>query len=373
MRNLITDVPGIRIGNAHGAAVASGVTVALFDRPAITGVVVPGGAPGGRETALLEPEMTVEAVDAVVLSGGSTLGLDAATGVQIWLRERGRGFPIGTVRVPIVTQAICFDLLNGGAKDWGAAPPYRDWATEACEAAGDTFALGSVGGGYGATTLDLKGGLGSASALAPSGHVVGALAVVNAIGSAAVGGGPHFWAGPWEVDAEFGGLGPLLAADASALMRLGGLSEMAAAALKVAEAAALAMLRTKITHKPVLASWDALLDYLRADMAHRMIERVRVLHLDTKNALIRDELVAEGSIDQAAVHVREVIRRAIDLGAASLILVHNHPSGDPAPSRQDIALTREIVDAARPLGISVHDHIIVGANGHSSMRAQGLM
>lgn len=208
MRNLITDVPGIRVGNAHGAAVASGVTVALFDRPAITGVVVPGGAPGGRETALLEPEMTVEAVDAVVLSGGSTLGLDAATGVQIWLRERGRGFPIGTVRVPIVTQAICFDLLNGGAKDWGAAPPYRDWATEACEAAGDTFALGSVGGGYGATTLDLKGGLGSASALAPSGHVVGALAVVNAIGSAAVGGGPHFWAGPWEVDAEFGGLGP---------------------------------------------------------------------------------------------------------------------------------------------------------------------
>ena len=104
-----------------------------------------------------------------------------------------------------------------------------------------------------------------------------------------------------------------------------------------------------------------------------MTERVRVLHLDTKNRLIRDELIAEGSIDQAAVHVREVIRRAIDLGSAALILVHNHPSGDPSPSRQDIALTREIVDAGRPLGISVHDHVIVGASGHSSLRALGLL
>lgn len=173
--------------------------------------------------------------------------------------------------------------------------------------------------------------------------------------------------------AEFGGLGPLLAADASALMRLGGLSETAAAALKVAEAAAVAMLRARIMGKPVLASWDALLDYLRADMAHRMIECVRILHLNTKNALIRDEIMAEGTIDQAAVQVREVIRRAVDLGSASLILVHNHPSGDPAPSRQDIALTRDIIDAARPLGIGVHDHIIVGVGGHSSMRAQGLM
>lgn len=133
------------------------------------------------------------------------------------------------------------------------------------------------------------------------------------------------------------------------------------------------MLKAEVQDRPVLSSWQALLDYLRADMAHRAVERVRVLHLNSKNMLIRDELAAEGSIDQAAVHVREVIRRALDLGSAALILVHNHPSGDPQPSRQDIALTQEIAQAGKPLGIVIHDHVVVSARGHVSMRSLGLI
>ncbi|HWW63954.1 MAG TPA: DNA repair protein RadC [Sphingomonadaceae bacterium] len=173
--------------------------------------------------------------------------------------------------------------------------------------------------------------------------------------------------------AEFGGFGRLMAADAATLARIGGIGEGAIAALKIAEASALRLLRSKVVEQPVLASWQALLDYLHADMAHRPIERVRALHLSGRNMLIRDELVAEGTIDQAAVHVREIIRRAIDLSSAAIILVHNHPGGDPTPSRQDIQLTREVVEAGRPLGITVHDHVIIGANGHKSMRALGLI
>ena len=152
-----------------------------------------------------------------------------------------------------------------------------------------------------------------------------------------------------------------------------GVGEGAVAALKIVQAASLRLLRDRIRDQPVLASWQALLDYLRADMAHKTTERVRVLHLNSRNILIRDEAMAEGSIDQAAIHPREVIRRAIDLGSSAIILVHNHPSGDPAPSRADIALTRDIADAGKKLGITVHDHIVIGANGHSSMRGLGLL
>ncbi len=172
---------------------------------------------------------------------------------------------------------------------------------------------------------------------------------------------------------EFGGIGGLLSADAEALLRIDGVGETAAAAIKIVQASALRLLRNDIAEKPMLASWQALLDYLRADMAYLGIERVRVLHLNAKNILIRDEVMSEGSIDQATVHVREVIRRAIDLGSSGLILVHNHPSGDPAPSRADISLTREIIDAGKRLNISVHDHVIIAASGHSSMRALGLI
>ncbi|MEO7691904.1 MAG: DNA repair protein RadC [Sphingomonas sp.] len=173
--------------------------------------------------------------------------------------------------------------------------------------------------------------------------------------------------------AEFGGIGGLLSADGEALARVPGMGETSIAALKIAHAAALRLLRAEVAERPVLGNWQALLDYLRADMAHHAIERVRVLHLNTRNMLIRDELMSEGSIDEAAFYVREVIRRAIDLGSAAVILVHNHPSGDPTPSRADIEVTRNMAEAGKRMGIAVHDHIIMGTSGHSSLRALGLM
>lgn len=172
---------------------------------------------------------------------------------------------------------------------------------------------------------------------------------------------------------DFGGFGALLAADHEALARLGGLSERAIAAIKIAQASALRLLKSQVEARPILSSWQALLDYLTADMAHNPIERVRVLYLNSQNMLIRDELMSEGSIDEAAVYVREVIRHALDYHAAALILVHNHPSGDPKPSKQDIAITRDIVEAGRHLKIVVHDHIIIGTAGHSSLRSMGLL
>lgn len=205
--NLITDVPGLLVGHAGDARLASGVTVVLCERPAVAGVAIVGGAPAGRDQECLAPDRTVERIDAIVLSGGSGFGLDAATGAQAWLRERGRGLPVRDVRVPIVPSAVLFDLLNGGDKAWGRFPPYRDLAYAACAAAGRTCALGSVGAGLGATTVTLKGGVGSASVRTTTGHTVGALAVVNAIGSAVIGAGPRFWAAPFERDGEFGGLG----------------------------------------------------------------------------------------------------------------------------------------------------------------------
>jgi L-aminopeptidase/D-esterase-like protein len=206
-RNLITDVAGVLVGHADDARLASGVTAIIFTEPATAAVDVRGGAPATRETDLLEPHRTVERIDAVVLSGGSAFGLDAVAGVQALLRERGRGFAIADIRVPIVCGAGLFDLLNGGDKDWGRFPPYRDFGYAAAAGAGETFALGTAGAGFGATTVNLKGGLGSASAITRDGHTVGALAAVNACGSVTVGGGPHFWAAPFEADGEFGGLG----------------------------------------------------------------------------------------------------------------------------------------------------------------------
>src|SRR6476660_6537251 len=198
MRNLITDIPGLAVGHAEDAALGSGSTVVVFDAPVVASVDVRGGGPGTRESALLDPAMTVERIDAIVLSGGSAFGLDAASGAQAWLREQGRGFQVREARVPIVPAAILFDLLSGGDKNWGRYPPYRELGYAATTAAATDFALGSVGAGMGANTADLKGGIGSASAQPRDGITVGALAVVNAAGSAVIGGGPHFWAAPYE-------------------------------------------------------------------------------------------------------------------------------------------------------------------------------
>jgi D-aminopeptidase len=207
-RNLITDVAGLRVGNAEDAAIRSGVTVLTADAPFTAAVSVMGGAPGTRETDLLAPDRMVPAVDALVLSGGSAFGLAAASGVADALRAAGRGFEAaGGFRVPIVPAAILYDLNNGGAKDWGANP-YPALGAAALAAAGVEFALGTAGAGYGAGTLNLKGGLGSASAVLADGTVVGALVAVNALGSVVEGEGPHFRAAPWEFGDEFGGLGP---------------------------------------------------------------------------------------------------------------------------------------------------------------------
>ncbi|WP_269930121.1 P1 family peptidase [Aminobacter sp. HY435] len=205
--NLITDVAGLRVGNAADERVKSGVTVVLCDTPATAAVQVLGGAPGTRETDLLEAHNTVETVNAVVLSGGSAFGLDAASGVQAALRERGVGFAMRDQIIPIVPAAILFDLLNGGDKDWGRYPPYRELGFDAVQAAGHTFAIGSAGAGTGALIAGLKGGLGSASTVLPNGVTVGALVAVNPTGSVTVGRSRNFWAAPFELNREFGGLG----------------------------------------------------------------------------------------------------------------------------------------------------------------------
>ena len=172
---------------------------------------------------------------------------------------------------------------------------------------------------------------------------------------------------------RFGSLGGVLDADPGALAKVKGMGDASAATLKATALAARRMARNRVQDKPVLGSWQALLDYLSVDMANLTVERVRVLYLDTRNRLIRDHHVGDGSIDEAAIHPREVIRKGLDLGATALILVHNHPSGNPEPSRADIQITQRIAEAGRLLGITVHDHVIVGREGHVSLRAKGLI
>jgi D-aminopeptidase len=206
-RNLITDVAGLRVGNATDTRLRSGVTVLTGDAPFVAGVHVMGGAPGTRETDLLAPDKLVEGVDALVLAGGSVFGLDAASGVTDALAALGRGFRVGAAVAPIVPAAILFDLGNGGDKAW-SRNPYRDLGEEALAVASADFALGSFGAGAGARAGRLKGGLGSASLVLPGGVTVGALVAVNALGQTTVGSGRHFWAAPFEIGDEFGGLGP---------------------------------------------------------------------------------------------------------------------------------------------------------------------
>ncbi|TQV78306.1 P1 family peptidase [Denitrobaculum tricleocarpae] len=206
--NAITDVPGLKVGNAGDFGLRSGVTVILPDRPAVAAVDARGGGTGTRETVLLDPSATVERVDAIVLSGGSAFGLDAASGVTGWLAEQGRGFRIKEAVVPIVPAAILFDLQNGGDKDWGRMAPYHQLGKDAAAVASIDFALGNAGAGIGAAAGDLKGGLGSASVLMGTGVTVGALAAVNPVGSVVMPGTAHFWAWPFERDGEFGGSPP---------------------------------------------------------------------------------------------------------------------------------------------------------------------
>jgi D-aminopeptidase len=206
-RNLITDVPGLKVGNASDEALKSGTTVLTADRPFAASVQVMGGAPGSRETDLLAPDKSVARIDALVLSGGSAYGLDACSGVMDGLRAAGRGFRIGPAVIPLVPGAIVFDLLNGGDKDW-SENPYRALGRAAFDAAGPDFDIGTAGAGTGALTAMLKGGLGSASLVLEDGTTVGALVAANPMGSVTTPGDRHFWAAPFEIDGEFGGLGP---------------------------------------------------------------------------------------------------------------------------------------------------------------------
>ena len=172
---------------------------------------------------------------------------------------------------------------------------------------------------------------------------------------------------------RFGSLAGVFNADAGALALHPGMGETSTAAIRIVALAANRLARTQATEQPVLGSWQALIAYLTINMAHLTVERVRVLYLDVRNRRIRDEHVADGSIDEAAIHPRDVIRRALDLGSTGIIIVHNHPSGSPEPSRADIQITNRIAEAGRLLGIAVHDHVIIGREGHVSLKAKGLI
>jgi D-aminopeptidase len=251
-RNLLTDIAGIRVGHASDARIATGTTAVIFDEPTVVSVDIGGGGPGTRETDLLDPSRTVDRIDAITLSGGSAFGLDAAGGVQAYLRSIGRGYAVGNARVPLVPAAILFDLLNGGDKEWGRYPPYRELGFAAAEAARTDFALGSVGAGFGATTVNFKGGIGSASAMIDGGFTVAALAAVNAAGGVVVGDGPSFWAAPFELGAEFGGRGfPGHVPPAALLPRTKGAPRMNTTLVVVATDAALT--KAQARHLAVMA------------------------------------------------------------------------------------------------------------------------
>jgi len=312
LRNLITDVAGLRVGNAHDRALASGVTAVLFDEPAVASYAVNGGAPGTRDTDLLEPDKVVPGINGLVLSGGSAFGLDAAGGVQAFLREQGIGFAVGSALVPLVPQAITFDLLNGGNKDWGRYPPYRELGYEAARAAGLDFALGTAGGGYGATTVSLKGGLGSASVMTSSGHTVGALVIVNALASTIIGEGPHFWAGAYEEGQEFGGLG-LPARITPEMRKLDWKGRMREAAPPISTTVALvatdAVLTKAQAKRLAVVSHDGLAKGLR--FAHALYDGDTVFAAATGQKPLKDE--AADFIEIGAL-VGDCLARAIARG-----------------------------------------------------------
>ncbi|HUG61211.1 MAG TPA: DNA repair protein RadC [Methylomirabilota bacterium] len=173
--------------------------------------------------------------------------------------------------------------------------------------------------------------------------------------------------------AHFGSLGEVLGASEARLKGVAGVSDSVAADLKLVMAAGLRMARGQVLKRPVLSSWAAVIDYCRAAMAFEEREQFRILFLDRKNAVIADEVQQTGTVDHTPVYPREVVKRALELSATAVILVHNHPSGDPTPSRADVTMTKQIVDVAGPLGIAVHDHIIVGRDGHASLKGLNLM
>ncbi len=301
--NSILDVTGLSVGHAEDRRLGSGVSVVIAEAPAVAAVHVMGGAPGTRETDLLAPEETVETVDAIVLSGGSAHGLDAASGVQALLREDGRGFRVGDVTVPIVPAAILFDLLNGGDKDWGRFSPYRDLGWDAADAASrEPFPLGSIGAGYGATTATLEGGLGTASIVLPSGHTVAAMVAVNAVGSATIGDTDHFWAAPFEIGDEFGGLGLPDPWPADALdLRLKGVARQTGAATTLAVIATDATLTKAQAKRLAIQAHDGFARALWP--AHTPLDGDLIFCLSTGRRPLAEPVAAMVELGVAAVSV----------------------------------------------------------------------
>lgn len=306
-RNLITDVPGITVGNAHDAQVFSGVSVVLPNRAVVAAVDVRGGGPGTRETDAIGLSGTVEEIHAIVLSGGSAFGLSAASGVQSHLAAQGIGLAVGAARVPIVPQAILFDLLNGGDKPAAGPAFYERLAAEACTRAGTDFELGSSGAGFGATTATLRGGLGSASQWLDHGLVVGALVAVNAAGSVTMGPSRHFWAAPFEQNAEFGGCGlpvePL--ADATSI-RLKGL---AGASTTIAVIATNARLTKPQAHRLAVMAQTGMARAIYP--VHTPLDGDVVFALATGDVQLADPVFALADL---GAHAANVLARAIARG-----------------------------------------------------------
>lgn len=302
-RNLISDVDGLKVGSAQDPILRSGVTVLCADQPMRAAVHVMGGAPGTRETELLAPDRLVQKVDALVLSGGSAFGLDAASGVMDGLRQMKRGFQVGGHYVPIVPAAILFDLANGGAKDW-VRNPYAALGRAALDAVGPDFTLGSAGAGYGATTARLKGGLGSASSIMASGITVGALVAVNPVGCVTMGQGPEFWAAPFEYEREFGGLG-IGQASAQPLTKL---SRMATTLAIVATDAALD--QSQLTRMAV-AAHDGI---ARAIVpSHTLFDGDIVFAVSSGNCSVTNDRELLDISHAAAVSLSRAIARAVYL------------------------------------------------------------
>jgi L-aminopeptidase/D-esterase-like protein len=256
--NSLSDIGGLRIGNAQNDTLKSGTTVVVGDAPFTASVAVMGGAPGTRETDLLAPDKSVAAVDALVLSGGSAFGLDACSGVMDGLRSDGRGFRVGAAQIPLVPGAILFDLLNGGDKDW-TENPYRALGLAAYRAARAEFEIGSTGAGTGALTAMLKGGLGTASLVLPDGSTVAALVAANPVGAVTTPGDRHFYAAPFEIGAEFGGLGPDPASGLGLTLESRKMAAMAARAnTTIAIVATNAALTKAQCHRVAVAAHDGI-------------------------------------------------------------------------------------------------------------------
>jgi len=304
LRNLITDVPGVHVGHADDERLGSGATAIMFTVPMVAAIDVRGGGPGTRESALLDPAMTVERIDAIALSGGSAFGLDAASGVQAWLAEQGRGFAIRSARVPIVPGAVLFDLLSGGDKRWGRYSPYRGLGYAAAAAAGRVFGLGSVGAGLGATTVNLKGGVGSASAKTRDGLTVGVLVAVNAVGSVVVGDGPWFWAGALERNGEFGGCGfpEIVPPEATAFRSKGAPGESTTLAVVATDA----RLTKSQTRRLAIMAQDGMARAIRP--VHTPLDGDVVFAVSSGTAVLADPIVGLAELGTTAA---DVLARAV--------------------------------------------------------------